>query len=95
MKIRLKFKHRSFDPFKYVLTDSALLKSAKNRFLALVGGKIGSNEKTQKIKCFSIISRNINPDAQPEIPKFTFYHPLLIQNKDSKTEKLLLSPRLN
>ena len=52
-----------------------MLKSAKNRFLALVGGKSGSNEKTQKVKCFSIISRNINPDAQPEIPTFTFYHP--------------------
>ena len=54
-----------------------MLKSAKNLFLALVGGKIGSNEKTQKVKCFSIISRNINPDALPEIPKITFYHPLL------------------
>ena len=24
------------------------------------------------------MSRNINPDAQPEIPKITFYHLLLI-----------------
>ena len=28
-----------------------------------------------KIKCFSIISLNLNPDAQPLIPKFMFYHP--------------------
>ena len=30
-----------------------------------------------KIKCFSIISMNLNPDAQLEIQNFMFYHPTI------------------
>ena len=55
-----------------------MLKSAKNRFLALVGGKIGSNEKTLEIKCFSIISVNLNLKLQVQNQDFAFYHPRLL-----------------
>ena len=65
-----------------------MLKSAKNLFLALVGGKIGSNEKTLEIKCFSIISMNLNPDAQLEIPKFMFYHPPLPEGNENHITSL-------
>jgi len=56
--------------------------------LALVGGKIGSNEKTLEIKCFSIISMNLNPDAQLEIPKFMFYHPPLPEGNENHITSL-------
>ena len=50
----------------------------KNLFLALVGGKIGSNEKTLEIKCFSIISMNLNPKFQVQNQDFAFYPPRLL-----------------
>ena len=31
---------------------------------------------------FSIISKNQNPETQPEIPKFMFYHPPLMKKID-------------
>ena len=37
------------------------------------------NEKMLEIKCFSIISMNLNPKFQVQNQDFAFYHPRLLE----------------
>jgi len=63
--------------------------------LALVWGKSGSNKKEYFLKCYSIISMNLNLECRVQNPKFAFYQNTLPVEDRGRGRDVFMAVKIN